>query len=657
MHAGAWEKALATFTQIADGGPPLSEHARIRAAECLVRLGRTEAAIAKYQQVLQTDPGTPWHRASQARLATLLAQPGTRPAAATLFAGVLSVEPQPWWMSSLASQAAENLLEIPERREEAFLWLEEQAINAPYASDRREAARLLLDSPNPRRRAAAVLGLLRSGDYQEAEKALEDPAAALRTPEGKTLAPSDVRALLFDTPGDAPALAAMAQRVHTLAEVNRESLWARDWLIYAMRMQASKGRLAESGLICDALVRHFANTREAGEALWWLAEHYDRQDKPAGAALLYERIARDCPESYRADDGLHKAAEHMRTAGEQAQAARLLTQLGKEYPESRYRPQAWYTLAETALKNNDQKTARLCLAHAAHNALGDYYAHRALERLHRLSDEERAHLPNLHIDGRQSLLLPMPGRPAYPARLPARVAEDPRVVRMRFFGAHGLEEGEWEALAVCDALRNDPDPGPWYRAAAEAGFMHTALQFADARNWGLQNGRPTRARREVMYPLAYWPRATELARTTRLDPYLFLAVARQESTFRASVKSYAGATGVMQIMPPTAKWMARVEPAVTNEHIARLESPQNSLLLGAYYLMRMVARSDANLIFALASYNAGPGNCDKWRKRYDTSDMDAFVQAIPFGETKDYVKKVLGNYAAYRSLYPAYTAQ
>ena len=66
----------------------------------------------------------------------------------------------------------------------------------------------------------------------------------------------------------------------------------------------------------------------------------------------------------------------------------------------------------------------------------------------------------------------------------------------------------------------------------------------------------------------------------------------------------------------------------------------------------VVERSDGNLVYALASYNAGPGNCDKWRTRLPKADLEVFVEAIPFSETRNYVKLVLGNYAAYHSLYP-----
>jgi soluble lytic murein transglycosylase len=109
----------------------------------------------------------------------------------------------------------------------------------------------------------------------------------------------------------------------------------------------------------------------------------------------------------------------------------------------------------------------------------------------------------------------------------------------------------------------------------------------------------------------------------------------------------------MQVMPPTAQWLAKVDPSIDAACIANLENPDNSFRLGICYLLRMIERSNGNLVHALASYNAGPGNCAKWLKRWPNADIETFVENIPFGETRNYVKTVLGAYAAYHSLYPA----
>jgi soluble lytic murein transglycosylase len=160
------------------------------------------------------------------------------------------------------------------------------------------------------------------------------------------------------------------------------------------------------------------------------------------------------------------------------------------------------------------------------------------------------------------------------------------------------------------------------------------------------------ARERLGYPRAYWPYVLKVGQETGVDPYLILAVARQESTFRPSLASSAGAVGVMQVMPATAEHMVKTDPNTSPETGSNLESPLNSLRLGARYLRLMLDGSQGNIAFALASYNAGPGNCAKWRKQFAKADLETFIESIPFAETRDYVKIVLANYAAYYSLYP-----
>ena len=245
--------------------------------------------------------------------------------------------------------------------------------------------------------------------------------------------------------------------------------------------------------------------------------------------------------------------------------------------------------------------------------------------------------------------------------LPQAILDEARIKRLFFFGAHGLEAGEWEALHLCMCLKDCKEPSPYYRALAEAGYLHMALEHADARGWGMKDGPSgagpagdarTIERLRFEFPLVFWPSLSAVAKEAGVDPLLLLAMAKQESTFRARVSSQAGAQGLMQVMPATAHWLAKVEPNVTAAHVRSLQSPSNSIRLGAYYLLRMIDGSDGNLVYALASYNAGPGNCRKWRKRFPNYDVDRFIEAIPFGETQRYVTAVLGYYAAYHSLYP-----
>jgi soluble lytic murein transglycosylase len=132
-----------------------------------------------------------------------------------------------------------------------------------------------------------------------------------------------------------------------------------------------------------------------------------------------------------------------------------------------------------------------------------------------------------------------------------------------------------------------------------------------------------------------------------LNPFLVTALMRQESRFMPLIQSSAGATGLMQVMPATAEWIA---PQIGLENYS-LTDPEDSINLGTWYLDYTHRTYNNNSLLAIASYNAGPGNINNWLERFDLNDFDEFVENIPFAETKGYVETVFGNYWNYVNLY------
>ena len=122
---------------------------------------------------------------------------------------------------------------------------------------------------------------------------------------------------------------------------------------------------------------------------------------------------------------------------------------------------------------------------------------------------------------------------------------------------------------------------------------------------------------------------------------------RKESTFNPTIDSTVGAVGLMQIVPPTAKWVAgQIQLADYS-----LTNPQDNINIGTWYLKHNHHRYQDDSLLAVASYNAGTGNVNAWLNWYDINDRDRFVEQIPFPETKDYVEGVFGNYWNYLRLY------
>ncbi|MDO8437562.1 MAG: transglycosylase SLT domain-containing protein [Nitrosomonadaceae bacterium] len=133
----------------------------------------------------------------------------------------------------------------------------------------------------------------------------------------------------------------------------------------------------------------------------------------------------------------------------------------------------------------------------------------------------------------------------------------------------------------------------------------------------------------------------------QLDEAWVYGLIRQESRFITDARSSAGATGLMQLMPATAKWVAK-KMSIKNYHHALANEVNTNLALGTYYLKHVLTTLDNQPLLASAAYNAGPGRARQWR---DARPLEGaiYAETIPFSETRDYVKKVLSNSMYYAS--------
>jgi soluble lytic murein transglycosylase len=138
------------------------------------------------------------------------------------------------------------------------------------------------------------------------------------------------------------------------------------------------------------------------------------------------------------------------------------------------------------------------------------------------------------------------------------------------------------------------------------------------------------------------------ARQAGLDAAVVYGLIRQESRFVTDARSHVGASGLMQLMPATARWTARqmgmaFTPQMINDREVNLQ-------LGTFYLKRVLDDFDGSLAMATAAYNAGPGRPRRWREGGTTMEPAAWAETIPFNETRDYVKKVISNSVYYAAM-------
>lgn len=142
------------------------------------------------------------------------------------------------------------------------------------------------------------------------------------------------------------------------------------------------------------------------------------------------------------------------------------------------------------------------------------------------------------------------------------------------------------------------------------------------------------------YPTPHRDALSAAARQWDLDEALLYGIIRQESRFMPEARSRAGATGLMQLMPTTARWVARNLP-VAGYRPSMLTQPETNVQMGSYYFRRVLSEL-GDPVLATAAYNAGPGRARRWR---DPAPLEGaiYAETIPFSETRDYVKKVVAN--------------
>lgn len=224
----------------------------------------------------------------------------------------------------------------------------------------------------------------------------------------------------------------------------------------------------------------------------------------------------------------------------------------------------------------------------------------------------------------------------------ARMADTPGVRRtlalLRLdMRVEGVREWNWVLRGMSDRE---------LLAAAEvanrAGFYDRAIAAAD------------RTRNEHDYSLRYLSPYSDQVRPAAsnqsLDDAWVYGLMRQESRFVTNAKSTAGASGLMQLMPATAKWVAK-KIGLRDYHHGQVNDTEINLLLGTSYMRLVMESLDNHPVLASAAYNAGPGRARKWRAADRELEGAVYAETIPFTETRDYVKKVMSNSVYYAVLF------
>ena len=154
----------------------------------------------------------------------------------------------------------------------------------------------------------------------------------------------------------------------------------------------------------------------------------------------------------------------------------------------------------------------------------------------------------------------------------------------------------------------------------------------------------------ILFPKPYWNELTRYANANGLDPYLVASLIRQESEFNPQAVSHANAWGLMQLLPPVGKKLAK-EVRMRHFSQEQLTDPNINIQLGTRYFKQIVDSFDGKVQYALAAYNAGTDRVKAWQDQGPYRDINEFVESIPFTETREYVQAIMRNATVYRLLY------
>jgi len=213
------------------------------------------------------------------------------------------------------------------------------------------------------------------------------------------------------------------------------------------------------------------------------------------------------------------------------------------------------------------------------------------------------------------------------------------ILTMRSTPAH-VKRNPWYLFVHARRFQNYDMHPEAYKLARALAQLIPAIDLATAPREVLR----------LIWPRPYEGEVLHYALERNLDPAYLYALMRQESGFDREIKSRAGAVGLMQLMPATARDQA-VKDSLKDFHPEDLASAEINVRLGTFYIRKLLDDFDGNPYFTLANYNAGPGPARRWFKTLGWKPVDEMVEDISYWETRDYVKKVMGNYWTYKMLY------
>ena len=396
------------------------------------------------------------------------------------------------------------------------------------------------------------------------------------------------------------------------------------------------GKFRDAALWCDAV---YPGECLGTNALYMLGATFSMRGEYDVAAEIFKWILDECPNTARADEVMWQEGWAFYMDGDFMMADQVLGDLAVRFPESMLAPQALYWEAKALDASGQPGKAQEARDELKRDYCWSFYG--------LLADTPDATTITPGLD-----IVPTPAAIDVPLK---DTYHDKRLARAYELGLQAMRSSAVRELKQAERS--------YYRDLGKLkeiiglyvfiGEMRRPFDLAvELYRTSLETGSSNLSEQalRLLFPLGYWQAVLKGSSRAGVDPLLVSGVIRQESRFNEGAVSPAGAIGLMQLMPGTAKMVCK-KLSIKFKRSRQLLDCKFNVPVGAYYLQSLIKKNNGRLVYALAEYNAGPQNLKRWIKKMPDAPDDAFIEGIDFRETRGYVKKVLRNYLAYRKIY------
>jgi soluble lytic murein transglycosylase len=413
------------------------------------------------------------------------------------------------------------------------------------------------------------------------------------------------------------------------------------------------GNWDQASILARALINEFPDNSWADEALNTLATHDILTNQDQAAADAYRESYEKFPTGAHAEHSAWKYGWWAYRTGKYAETVRVFERAAAAFPRSDYRPPYLYWSARARAKLGDQATAEARLRLVCTDYMNSYYGRLARKRLGIETAQDAERLLNADASG-PSDAGSLDAAQAVGPQLavgPPPPSNEPLIRRLLAAGMYddAVNELHYAQKATGTSPAIEATLAWVYHEKGDLRRAITVMRRAYPQ-WLASGGEGLPADiLQVIFPLTFWDSIRRNATARDLDPFVVAALIGQESTFDPSAHSPANAWGLMQIVPSTGRKLAAAV-GIRRFSTSMLTNADTNLKLGTLYFSRLVQKFGGTY-YALASYDAGDGRVVRWKADRPGLEEDEFIDDIPFPETQNYVKRILGTAEDYRHLY------